>query len=345
MISVIGYDLLNGGKDGIRYAWKDDKDGPYIESAAFVNKTKSINSDICGYTTSVSKGCILTEKKQQCRFCRTGNNLPFRGVLTAQEIAKQNIFMVLTDIYCDDHPELKNKKREFAYMGQGEPGFSYRQVREAIEITNAAMKELQQTVYRHIFATCGIPKAIQQYAEDIQGFYTERVTLHLSLHAGRRRSIIMPINDTFPYEEALIELNKIYDISKEKPCIGIMLFNKYTPYGLQDVYSNNIEEVLSIVKKLDPNKCRLSFCEFNPSSELGNASIYPEEEAKELLRVVKSMGFDAKLFSSFGQKEQTACGMLGGKQPEYIASEKWKMLDKMASEMTNKYTTEKEIYL
>lgn len=336
MICIVGYDKLNEGKDGIRYAWSNRGEKPYIESAAFVNKTKSVESDICGYTTSVSKGCVLRSKGLECKFCRTGNNLPFGGFLSDKEIAKQNVFMVLTDIYCDDHPELKSKKREFAYMGQGEPGFSYQQVRSAIEITNRVMRELNQTVYRHIFATCGVPEAIRAYAKDLQNYFTERVTLHFSLHASSQRDIIMPVNSIFPYQDSLAELNKVFDISNEKPCIGIMLFNRFQPTGTSDVYSNTVEEVLSIVKDLDPQKCRLSFCEFNPSPELGQALMFPTEQASELLQTVQKLGFEAKLFSSFGQKEQTACGMLGGKEPANAASSKWKAIDEMAEELVKK---------
>lgn len=148
-MDIVGYDILEDG--GLRYAWKDARFKKCIESAAFINRSKGKLEDICGYTTSVSSGCILRTQGNQCAFCRTGNVLPFGGLLTYKEIAKQNIFMVLSDIYCEDHPELHNKKREFAYMGQGEPGYSYSQVRMAIELTNTVMRELNQQVFRWQF--------------------------------------------------------------------------------------------------------------------------------------------------------------------------------------------------
>lgn len=111
--------------------------------------------------------------------------------------------MVLTDMYCTDHPELVNKEREFAYMGQGEPGFSYCQVRMAIELTNSIMRELNKKVYRHVFATCGIPEAIKNYADDLKHFYSEKVTLHFSLHATSRRSQIMPIDSIYSFDESI----------------------------------------------------------------------------------------------------------------------------------------------
>lgn len=338
MINIAGYDLLGGGKDGVRFAWKSENSNQLIESAAFVNKTKNELSDICGYTTSVSMGCILRQTQQQCRFCRTGNNLPFLGLLTDKEIAKQNIFMVLSDMYCDDHPALKWKKREFAYMGQGEPGFSYSQVRSAIEITNAVMRELGQTVYRHIFATSGVPMAIEQYISDLQDFFTEKVTLHFSLHATKDRDLIMPINNAFPYQESIRLLNKVAEICSDKPCVGIMLFNEYSPCGINRSYSNTKDVVLSLVNDLSPEKCRLSFCEFNASPELGTSKEYSPKEAIDLLQTVKELGFEAKLFSSFGRAEYAACGMLGGKSPEHTPSKKWIELDSLASELVESFT-------
>lgn len=339
MLKIKGYDLLDGGTEGVRYAWgENDQTRYYVESAAFINRSKGKAENICGYTASVSYGCVLHTTGKQCLFCRTGNNLPFRGFLTYKDIAKQNVFMVLTDIYCPDHPELAHKEREFAYMGQGEPGFSYSQVRMAIELTNSIMRDLDQKVYRHVFATCGVPEAIKNYIDDLDRFYSERVTLHLSLHASNERSKIMPINERYPFGEYIDLINDVYDISGEKACIGIMLFNQFRPKGKDFQYTNSMDSVKSIVQFLDPAKCRLSFCEYNPSQELGSAMNYSQSEVKTLLQMVSEMGFEAKTFSSFGREKQTACGMLGGKEPDRAASAKWKELEKIADELIKKHT-------
>lgn len=339
MLEIKGYDLLNDGKEGIRYAWGNDQIKHFIESAAFSNRSKGKNEDICGYTTSVSAGCVLRQLGKQCLFCRTGNNLPFGGFLTYKDIAKQNVFMVLTDMYCEDNPGLAYKEREFAYMGQGEPGFSYCQVRMAIELTNTIMRELNQKIYRHIFATCGIPEAIKNYADDLQHFYSEKVTLHFSLHATSGRGQIMPIDNIYSFDESINLLNSIYDISGEKPCVGIMLFKEFHPKGKSFSYTNSLDEVRRTLRLLNPEKCRLSFCEYNSSQELGDAREYPANEAQQLLSFASDMGFEAKLFSSFGREKQTACGMLGGKKPEKGVSVKWKELEKMADELIKKHTS------
>lgn len=339
MLEIFGYDLLGtDGTEGIRYVWKTEQYKKYIESAAFINRSKGKEENICGYTTSVSAGCILSAQRIPCSFCRTGNLLPFGGCLTYKEIAKENIFMVLTDMFSEEHPENVNKEREFAYMGQGEPGYSYSQVRMAIELTNNIMRELGQKVHRHIFATCGVTEAIYNYKEDVKNYFTERVTLHLSLHATEKRELLMPIDRMYPYREVLKAINDITEISGEKTCIGIMLFNQFTPKGKELSYTNTIENVMKIVEILDARKCRLSFCEYNISYELGHAEDYPSDVAKQLLQEVEKKGFEAKLFSSFGREKKAACGMLGGKEPEFYVADKWKELNDLADKLILKYT-------
>lgn len=337
-INIKGYDLLGKDKnDGIRYAWKKNDCKNYIESAAFINRRKEIDEGICGYTTSVSAGCILSTNNSQCSFCRTGNKLMFGGLLSYIDIAKQNIFMVLTDMNCDDHFDLKYREREFAYMGQGEPGYSYSQVRLAIELTNKIMTYLGQKVYRHIFATCGIPEAIHKYKEDVICFFTRRVTLHFSLHATKQRDMLMPINSLYSYKECIDVLNEIYDVTGEKPCVGIMLLKEFSPIGGDFIYTNTYQNVFEILSELNPEKCRISFCEYNESDDICSCGIYPEEEAKQLVILANQMGFEAKLFSSFGKEKQTACGMLGGREPENIVSEKWNELEKETDRLIAKY--------
>lgn len=334
-IKLIGYDTLGtDGREGIRYAWKHESSSYYIESAAFVQRTKNVKDNVCGYTTSVSGGCILKSMGVACKFCRTGTLLPYGERLTAFEIAKQNVFMVLSDINCTNHTELKYKQREFAYMGQGEPGFSYCQIRQAIQLTNISMEKLGQTVLRHIIATSGVPQMINDYANDIKDkFFSSKTTLHFSLHSTTNRSEIMPIDLRFSYKKSLNALSQIYAISGEKPCIGILLFNNFTPLDSNKSYTTDLNFVKGMLKELNPDKVRLSFCEFNGSLDIGTYNLYEEKHSKEILDYAQKTGFEAKLFSSFGKKEITACGMLGGREPQEKLSTKWLDLEKKAEEV------------
>lgn len=338
-LKLYGYDLLGDeGKEGIRYAWKYGDNRNLLESAAFIEKTKGVEQNICGYTTSVSMGCILTALGKPCRFCRTGKMVPFSNMLTAVDIAKQNVLMVLTDMNCSDNTDIIDNKREFAYMGQGEPGYSYAQLRIAIKITNIIMKELNQNVYRHIISTSGIPEMIAAYKRDVEtNFFDSRVTMHFSLHATSKRSEIMPINSVYPYEYVLNELSSIYDLTGEKPCIGIMLLNNFSSGNNKlSSYSNDAGIIRDILQELDPSVFRISLCEFNNSDDLGTANSFSKEECEEILQIAKNKGFEAKLFSSFGKKEIAACGMLGGKEPEKKIKDKWIKLEKYTDELIKK---------
>lgn len=334
-MKLIGYDTLGtGGSDGIRYAWKHDSSSYYVESAAFVQRTKTAKDQVCGYTTSVSSGCILQNMGLACKFCRTGTLLPFGERLTAFEIAKQNVFMVLADMHCSDRADLRNKHREFAYMGQGEPGLSYPQIRYAIQLTNIAMETAGQTVFRHIIATSGIPQMIKGYINDLKdNFFSHKTTLHFSLHRTMDRSEIMPINSRFSYEESLDAMSEISVISGEKPCVGILLLNNFTPLGMNKSYTTDLNTVKDMLKQLNPNQARLSFCEFNGSLDIGTYDLHEEKQSKQILEYAERAGFEAKLFSSFGKEETTACGMLGGREPKAKISDKWIGLEREAERM------------
>ena len=337
MIIIKGYDLI--GMDvpnGVRFAWGGDRLGTLVESAAFNVRTKLGGESISAYTTSVSAGCILRCQGCPCVFCRTGRVLPFGRMLTYKEIAKQNIFMALVDMNCDGQLSLANQPREFAYMGQGEPGYSYSQVRMAIELTNRAMKALGQTVYRHIIATSGVPEIIQSIKTDIQHYYTERVTLHLSLHAAKQRSLLMPINEIYPLEDVIKHTDDLAAVANEKLCVGIMLFWNFRCKGAAWTYSNTIENLMPLLDMLDPSIYRLSFCEYNATPDVADAETYPEIEKQRLMQVVENLHFEAKFFSSFGKEELTACGLLGGKQPSRPVSEKWYRLECVAEELIDK---------
>lgn len=334
LISIAGYDALGlEGQDGLRYAWRYQYGKNFVESAAFPQRSTTKMDNICGYTTSVSAGCALRPFGAQCAFCRTGNILPFCGPLSYRDIAKQNIFMVLSDMNCENHPELRSRAREFAYMGQGEPGLSYVQVRLAIELTNKAMKELGQTVHRHIFATSGVPESIESLKDDIKDYYTQRVTIHLSLHAVEGRELLMPIEKRWSYRESLYAMRDMCDLTGEKPCVGILLFKNFQPNNKTFSYSNDFENIKKILAELDPQKYRISFCTYNSANDICSSAPYPAEEAELILNYAQDLGFEAKLFSSFGQEKQTACGTLGGKTADHIPSGKWFALEREAENL------------
>ena len=322
-LQPVGYSHLGRlNSDGIRYVWQLGEKTPYIESAAFKTRAKiqtgDMDNHVSAYTTSVSSGCALTAARIPCKFCRTGNTLRFSGPLSSREIAMQNVFMVLSDLERFANDQGVGNLREFAYMGQGEPGFSYTQLRQAVKITDRTMKTLGQKVFRHILATCGVVEMVDALIHDLTNDYFEstRVTFHYSLHATQRRGDVMPIETIYSHKEIINRLPRLRDLTGEKPCVGVLMFKDYCNGSNPQHYCTNEEEIERISCLLDPNVCRISLCEFNQCDNVGtNAEVSPEE-ADRLAQRLKDKGFEVKLFASFGKQENTACGLLGGTAPE-----------------------------
>lgn len=73
--------------------------------------------------------------------------------------------------------------REFAFMGQGEPGYNYPAIKQAIIMNDYVMERLGQHVSRYIISTCGVSGLIPTLIQDVKsGLFKNKVTVHLSLH-------------------------------------------------------------------------------------------------------------------------------------------------------------------
>lgn len=329
-----GHTLLGGlGKDGIKYYWI--KNGNRVESIAFNTrtcyphhdlKTRAEDAEISSYTTSVSFGCVLSASGQQCRFCETGSS-DFKALLTSEEIALQNIFMALYDADCPSFPEVRKHEREFAFMGQGEPGYNYPAVRRAIQLTDIAMEAINQKIHRYIISTCGIADFVPLLISDIKtGAFKNKVTLHYSLHAiDDTRKIIMPIDNQYNYKEFIELCKELYEVSNEKIGVGIMMFQSFVPVKKHNdseisPITLDVKTLKNILSKLDPNIFRIDLCDFNAAPTVtAERGEFKNETARKLLKVALDQGFEAKTFSSFGIDKKAGCGML--KSEYYDATE------------------------
>lgn len=330
-LSIDGYTLLGArGKEGIKYYWM--KNGDRVESLAFNQRQNDPNpnlerrvqdENISAYTASTSFGCILSSSNSQCKFCETGTR-EFRGFLTAEEIAFQNIFMAIYDANCPSFPEVRNHAREFAFMGQGEPGFNYSAIRRAIQLTDLAMKAIGQNVYRYIISTSGVNDFIYQLIDDIKSNkYPNRVSLHFSLHAcGELRKKLMPIEKTYNHQRFL-ELCKEYFSAyyekyenAEKIGVGILTLKDFQPYirdGEQPFDPITLNEAMleNILKTLDSDIFRIDLCEYNKApSATKSTGVMSNEDVKKLIEFTERKGFEVKTFSSFGVGKDAGCGML-----------------------------------
>lgn len=315
--SLKGYYLIGGrGIDGIKYIW--EKKGHCVESLAFNRQLKDSTdpkvSCISAYTCSVGYGCQLKPRNQQCIFCDTGS-IPFYGDVSAEDIALQNIFMAEYDSDCKSFPQVRENAREFAFMGQGEPGLCYPSVRRAILLTDHAMEQIKQKVHRYIISTCGICDFMSALINDIKsGVFKNKVTVHFSLHEiDEKRSRLMPINTDYPYMRFLRECEKLYAVTGEKIGVGILMFDRYRLERGNcetDEFSLTSERLEEILNTLNKKVFRIDLCDVNRTSCGKNQRSFSNERANALLELVEKAGFEGKLFSSFGDNEKSGCGML-----------------------------------
>lgn len=310
--TLVGYNLLGGlGSDGIKYIWQKGANNN-VESIAFNERLRLLPNETdkqtSAYTISTSIGCQLSTFSSQCIFCQTGTvgYLP----LTADDIALQCIFMAEYDSDCPSYPNVRGHMREFAFMGQGEPGFNYPAVKRAIQMTDYAMLKIGQKVSRYIISTCGITDFMPSLIQDCRDkVFANRVTLHFSLNAiGDDRTNIMPINKTFDYRDFLGRCCQLYDVTGEKIGIGILLMVNYKTIDGKHI-SLDTAKLQAMLKELNPQVFKIDFCTVNKTT-LGDQHQLSNEDANKYLNIAREMGFESKIFASFGDSAEAGCGML-----------------------------------
>ena len=215
------------------------------------------------------------------------------------------------DSDCPSFPQVRDNSREFAYMGQGEPGFNYASIRRAILLTDHVMEHIGQKVYRHIISTCGITDFMPALINDIsQGVFKNKVTVHFSLHEiDRARDDLMPINRDYDYSKFIQCCEQLYAVTQEKIGVGILMFNNYRIKNGSESYTLTCERLEEILKKLNRDVFRIDLCDVNQTST-GTQNALRNEDAMALQKVLERNGFEGKTFSSFGDSEKSGCGML-----------------------------------
>lgn len=311
--SIEGYHLLGAlGEDGIKYIWS--RSGQIVESLAF-NKRLKISSNheedarVSAYTISTSIGCQFAINKEQCVFCGTGMRT-FVSNLKADEIALQCMFMAEYDSNCTSYPQVKNNKREFAFMGQGEPGLNYTAIREAILMNDYIMERLGQEVSRYIICTSGVTEFIPILIEDIKrGIFVHPITIHFSLNALEpERSELMPMSKLYDYREFIEQCKMLYQMTKQKISVGLLMFSHYRLDNEKE-YTLSEEKLDKILNQLDSDVFRIDLCTVNKGG-IGKQQKFSHEMANNLLAKVKEKGFEGKIFASFGDSDNSGCGML-----------------------------------
>lgn len=233
-------------------------------------------------------GCSLG-----CTFCATGQ-LKLLKNLSAGEIYDQVVYIkkLSEERY---HQNLSN----IVYMGMGEPLLNYKNVMESIhKITSP--EGLGMSPRRITVSTSGIAKMIKKLGDDEAKF-----NFALSLHAAndKKRSQIMPINDTNNLEALAEALRYFYDKTGTRVTYEFILFKGF---------NDSLEDAQELVKFSRIIPCKVNLIEYNPIDgvdfkrttvhRLNSFAAYLEEH-NVIVNVRRSRGKDI----------DAACGQLANK--------------------------------
>lgn len=279
--SICNFEILRKqeSKDGTKKYLFDTLDGNAIETVLMQYHH--------GYSICVSSqiGC-----KMGCKFCAS-TGLKFARNLTSGEIVEQ-----ILAVEQDTGVRVSN----IVFMGIGEPLDNYDNVINAIHIVNNP-KGLNIGA-RHIsISTSGlVPKIYKLADENIQ------CTLSISLHAtnNKKRSEMMPINNSYPIEE-LMEACKYY-IDKTNKRISF-------EYALAKDNNDNLQDAKELVKLLKGKLCHVNLIPINKIE----GGIYTKATNDNIIRFrdyLNEHGITATIRRELGSDIDAACGQLRRKE-------------------------------
>ncbi len=267
-------------KDGTKKFLFKLHDANHIETVLIPEEN---HSTLC---ISSQAGCA-----QGCRFCLTAKN-GFTRNLTSGEIIAQ-----IRDIKKElgDADNLTN----IVFMGMGEPLANYTHVVNAIHMITNGDFGLQFSNRKVTVSTAGIVPNLYPLSCDT------KVNLAVSLNASDNvtRSMLMPINKTYPIE-MLLEQCRRYDMSPHR---------KITiEYVLIKDVNDSKEDAKRLARLLRPVRSKINLIPFNEN----NASEFkrPDESTiKQFQNILLKNDYVTIIRNSKGGDISAACGQLSSK--------------------------------
>lgn len=234
-------------------------------------------------------GCSLA-----CKFCATGQMERIRN-LTFDEIYDQVAIINEQCLRTYEKP-LSN----IVYMGMGEPLLNYKNVLKSIERITST-ESWGMSPKRITVSTAGIAKMIKQLGDD-----QVRFNLALSLHAAddKKRSELMPINDTNNIAELVEALNYFYQKTKNDITLEYILFKN------KNDSEEDASKLVKIYRQIPTHL--INVIEYNPVK--GVPFSKPEEEVTNTFtQYLAKHRVNVRLRHSRGKDIDAACGQLANK--------------------------------
>lgn len=241
------------------------------------------------YTLCLSSqvGCAM-----KCSFCHTGTQ-GFTRHLQAHEIVGQ---FIGARRWLQQHRAHEAKILNVVFMGQGEPLHNFDQVKRSCDILltrqGACMAPHKITV-----STSGYMPGLRRWNEEMPP-----VNIALSLHAtdDERRSMLIPINKTYPLSEVLAYLDTI-PLGEKR----FLTFEYLLLAGLND----GEEDAKALGQMLQNRSAMLNIIPYNPYPG-GKYHRPSEQKTEQFAALLKPYGFPIGVRSVKGEDILAACGQL-----------------------------------
>lgn len=255
-------------------------DGHFVESV-LIPTEKRLTACV-----SCQVGCSLS-----CKFCATGKLQRMRN-MDYDEIVDQ---VMLVNQQCLE--QYGRPLSNIVYMGMGEPLLNYKNVLQSIERITSP-DGLGMSPRRITVSTAGVAKMIRQLGDD-----GVRFKLAVSLHAAndKKRSEIMPINDTNNLKALVEAMNYFYQKTKNEITFEYILFRDFND-SQQDA-----DELIKICRQVPADL--VNIIEYN---SIGDGLFEKPDAARAewFMEYLTAHRVNARLRRSRGKDIDAACGQL-----------------------------------
>jgi len=231
-----------------------------------------------------------------CKFCLTGT-MGFVRNLRPSEIVGQ--VQAVSELVRER--ALGNRINNLVFMGMGEPLANFDHLITALNIL-MEQTGLDFSSRRITVSTCGIIPRLKDLGEAVT------VNLAISLHAAddETRTLLMPVNQTYPVDELLVACRAYPLPNRRKVMIEYIMIRDF---------NDSLRHARLLIKKLHGLRCKVNLLPYNENKAFAWQSP-PRERVELFQKTLRDAGITALIRESRGSDISAACGQLAAESDE-----------------------------